>query len=369
MIDSLTGNDYTLCLCQHIHALDKIQVLLILPKERIIEIPVNFSVRFIAPSKNQNVRKFKKSIDYIIYILKLIFIIGKSKKQIIHFQFLRTKFDVLFFFILGCFNVKLVYTAHNILPHENKQIDYFLYKIIYQSAKKIIVHSRYIKNKLHNNFNINRSRIDVIPHGDFNIYLPSNKNNNPRKEFGLDNNDNVLLFFGSIRKNKGLDLLLNTFSEISKSQNIKLIIAGFPTSEALRNHYHQKINQIKNNDHIIFHDFYVPFSKVPVYFEAADIVVLPYQDIDHSGVIHLAFSFSKPVITTNVGDFNEFITNGKNGYILDKNDEISLLNSILKAFKDKNKLTEMGKYAYQYNLNHFSWRKSAAMTIETYKGL
>ena len=63
---------------------------------------------------------------------------------------------------------------------------------------------------------------------------------------------------------------------------------------------------------IIFHNKYIPFNDVQIYLKVCDLVVLPYKTISHSGILHLAFSFGKPVIATRVGDFHEFVRHKEN---------------------------------------------------------
>ena len=98
---------------------------------------------------------------------------------------------------------------------------------------------------------------------------------------------------------KGIDLLLESFEIASKQdQHLTLIIAGKCQTEKLLTRYQQRISQIPSRKRIRFDPEYVPTEKVPWYFVASDLVALPYINIDHSGIVHLAYSFGRPVIAT-----------------------------------------------------------------------
>jgi glycosyltransferase involved in cell wall biosynthesis len=219
--------------------------------------------------------------------------------------------------------VRLVYTAHNVLPHETGKLDKYLYSLIYKSAHYIIVHSDYIKEKLLISFSVKEEKVKVIPHGNFDIYLPAKRitKSEARRKLNMNVNDKILLFFGYIREYKGLDLLLDAFQTAKDCDSeLKLLIAGMPFNEELKTHYSKRIKEI-SADRIIQHFKFIPSDEVQNYFEASDIVILPYKNIDHSGIIHLAYSFCKPVIVTNVGDFPETVEDGKSGYIIEYNKE------------------------------------------------
>ncbi|MDX1373875.1 MAG: glycosyltransferase, partial [Nitrososphaeraceae archaeon] len=154
-----------------------------------------------------------------------------------------------------------------------------------------------------------------------------------RKILNLENNDNVLLFFGNIREYKGLDILLEAFDPAAeKDEKLKLVIAGLPYTKNLEMDYVNKIENLKYNNRIIHHLKFIPIEDVKIYFEASDLIILPYRNIYHSGIVHMAYSFGKPILTTRVGDFTEVIEEGKSGYLTDSLDPENISKWILKCF-------------------------------------
>ncbi|MBC8176888.1 MAG: glycosyltransferase family 4 protein [Deltaproteobacteria bacterium] len=372
MIDSLVGNDYALILCSNLQKAG-VQVTMVTTKGRQIPPHSDFTVEHWAPSKDPKIKKTLKVLGYLGYLGRIFAFALNSRTVPVHFQFFRIeRIESLFLLCLKVLGTPTVYTAHNILPHENNRIDYLLRNITFRSSNLIIVHSDYIKNSLIEGFRVPRKKICTIPHGNFDAYLPKTpiSKKEARKKLSVPENSKVLLFFGYIRKYKGIDLLLESFEIASKQdQHLTLIIAGKCQTEKLLTRYQQRISQIPSRKRIRFDPEYVPTEKVPWYFVASDLVALPYINIDHSGIVHLAYSFGRPVIATEVGDFPETIEQGKTGYIVKRNDGQELAAVILKAFSNMSRLEEMGEEARKLSKTKYSWGNIAKLTARVYKSL
>lgn len=372
MIDALVGNDYSICLCSALHAVG-VNVELITPANRVVNLPIDFPVRRWMPTKDPGRGKFWKTIHYFGYLARLIAYVVKNNRgrQIVHFQFFRSeRIESLLFPLLRLLGVKLAFTAHNVLPHENSQVDYLFRFIVYTSANLIIVHSEHIKNKLAKNFRIDQEKVKVVPHGNFDHYIPRGPISRfeARASLNLSKTDNVALFFGFIREYKGLDTLLDAFEIYSsKGRQLRLVIAGAAHPPALENHYRRRIDQITSNGSILFHAGFIPSEKVAAYFSACDVVILPYKEIDHSGIVHLAYSFGRPLIATNVGDFAEVIEDGKSGYLLKENSAECLSETMLDAFSDTAHLEDMGNHARKLSETKYSWLEIAKRTRKLYE--
>jgi len=371
MIDALVGNDYAVCLCSSLHAAG-VNVELIVPDNRVVSMPVGFPIKYWMPTKDTSRGRIGKAFNYFGYLARLLtYLVRNNRRQrIVHFQFFRReRIESLLFPLLRLLGVNLIFTAHNVLPHENGRIDYLLRSIVYRAAKVIIVHSEFVKNKLATSFDISPQKIRVIPHGNFDHYIPRTMPSKAeaRASLNLSDTDNVLLFFGYIREYKGLDLLLDALElSIKKGGSLKLVIAGAVHPPELEERYQRRINQIRGNESIVFHAGFVPSENVTTYFAACDAVVLPYRKIDHSGIVHLAYSFGRPLIATRVGDFPEVIEDGKSGYVLKENSLECLSETMLRAFSDGASLEAMGKYARELSETKYSWTDIAHQTKDLY---
>jgi glycosyltransferase involved in cell wall biosynthesis len=371
LIDALIGNDYTLCLAESLYS-ENVHLTFIVPSNRILNIDNGIAVKKWLPSKAQDKGKLKKILNYFIFLFKTTALTLKKNKTVVHFQFLRFKTDIFYIIFLRILGIKIVYTAHNIFPHDSKKYDYILNYILYKSVNKIIIHSETTKINLLKLFKLPASKLDVIPHGNFDIYI----NPHPisrieaRQKFNLRENDKVLLFFGQIREYKGIDLLIEAFKIVLQNEeNVFLIIAGGTVSQESTDEYMQLINTIENRNNVIAHFNFIPKEDVEFYFKTADFVVMPYKRIDHSGVVHLAYSFNKPIIATNVGDFPEVIIENKTGYLVNSQKPEDFAEKIIYAIKNMDLIEEMSKNISELNKNKFSWTAIARKTKELYESI
>ncbi|MAJ89742.1 MAG: hypothetical protein CMD08_00485 [Flavobacteriales bacterium] len=130
----------------------------------------------------------------------------------------------------------------------------------------------------------------------------------------LDKDYRYMLFFGIIRQYKGLDILLEAFSDNRlQTKNIKLIIAGefYEDSQP----YYDLIDKYNLSDSVVLVTNFIPDNEVSNYFCAADIIVQPYKHATQSGVTQIAYHFDKPMLVTNVGGLKEIVPHNKVGYV------------------------------------------------------
>jgi glycosyltransferase involved in cell wall biosynthesis len=371
IIDGSVGNDYSVCLCSALYTAG-VDVELIAPENRVMDVPVDYPIKRWMPTKDPKSGKIGKAIHYLKYLARLLVYVVRNRKEdrVAHFQFLRReRIECVFLLLLRLLGVRLVFTAHNVLPHENSPIDRLLLFGAYRAARRIIVHSEYMKNKLTKGFRIDREKVIVIPCGNFDHYIPIEPMSRAkaRRDLSLSERDHVALFFGFIREYKGLDLLLDAF-EICTAQGrpFRLVVAGGVHPSELEDRYRRRIDRISADGSIVFHAGFIPSEMVAAYFIGCDVVILPYKETDHSGIVHLAYSFGRPVIATDVGDFSEIIENGKTGYILEENNADCLARTLLRAFSRNVSLADMGAYARQKSDANYSWSEIALRTRNLY---
>ena len=372
MIDSWVGkdgNDYALHLCK---ALKKagIDITLVVTDDNVDDGTIDFPFLPISPSKTKSVSKYKKLFKYYNYLLNVYKLIRKEKYDVIHFQFFRRRrIESLYFLMLKLIRIKLAHTVHDVTPLNENKLDHFFSLMVYKTADVLFVHSNSNKKALQQ-LKLSEEKIKVVPHGDFDTFIPDQIITKPeaRKFFGLTQEQNIILFFGAIKEYKGLDILLNSLSFASdKINNLTLLIAGMPDPIELKFEYTDIISDLPKEINVIFHDKFIPNVDVEKYFIASDVVLLPYRRISHSGVLHLAYSFGRPVIATNVGDFEETIDEGKSGFVLASNSPENLAEKIIQAFSNRPKLEEMGRYARHLSETKYTWEKSAELMKPIYE--
>lgn len=215
---------------------------------------------------------------------------------------------------------KVVYTAHDVIPPV-KSFYYSKHSLrrLYNEVDHIIVHSEINKEQLQDIFQIDRNKISVICHGTDVEYKREDKTA-CRKRFGIAENKKILLFYGMIREQKGLDDLIQGLSGID---NIQLVIAGnMPYGETF-NRYDQLI-QAYNIDCVKMIQF-IPNEWTDELFQACDAVCLPYKYFySQSGVFMQSIKYRKPVVVSDVSCFSEYINKYNMGVLCKPRDPDSI---------------------------------------------
>jgi D-inositol-3-phosphate glycosyltransferase len=375
MIDSWVGeggNDYALFLCKALKKVD-VDITLVVTEDNKVNGSIGFPFLPLSPTKLKNISRYKKVFKYYRYLLKIYALIRKEKYDVVHFQFFRRRrLESIYFAMLKLIGVKLAHTVHDVTPLNENKLDHFFSLLVYKTADLLFVHSDSNKRALAHQIKLDEDKIKVVPHGDFDTYIADRilTKSEARKFFNLLEELNVILFFGAIKEYKGLDILLNAISLVSeKINNLTLIVAGMPDPIELKYEYKNLISKLSKNINVIFHDEFIPNVEVEKYFVASDIVILPYRRISHSGVLHLAYSFGRPVIATDVGDFAETIEEGKSGFVVPSENPESLSEKIIQVFSDKKQLEEIGKYARYLSESKYSWKSSAELMKSNYENL
>lgn len=202
--------------------------------------------------------------------------------------------------------------------------------------------------------------IDVIYHPIFLAYKNTISKKEARDTLSIPRNKKVLLSFGKIRRYKGTEVFADALEKLN--EDFLGVVVGEPSHKDLVNLLKAKEQTLSN---LVIIDKYIPDDEIQIYFNACDVVVLPYLSISTSGVALLAYSFHKPVITTNLGGMPEVVIDGKTGLLIPPNDADALVTAITKIFNlDYQK---MGENAYKLAKEKFAWDKVADKTIRVYE--
>ena len=242
-----------------------------------------------------------------------------------------------------------VYILDNVVPHEGRPGDSALTKYALSSVKGFIAQSKSVREDLLK-FRPQAVCLDV-PHPVYSIFPEGKNRTEARRSLGVSA-DQVILFFGFIRGYKGLLNLFDALSLIPASRSLQLLVGGeFYEDDAP---YRKKIETLGIQDRVILHDRYIPNEEVGDFFNAANLVVLPYNSATQSGIIQIAFNYDKPVITTDVGGLPEVVRAGELGEVVPAGDPQALAQAIETYFDrgDENAYStavakEKQKYSWQ----------------------
>ena len=219
---------------------------------------------------------------------------------------------------------KVVCIADNIIPHEQRLGDKQLTIYFQRAVDGFIAMSEQVLNDI-DRLNIKQPKV-LLPHPLFDHFGNKLVQSDAKKMLGFESTDNVLLFFGFIRKYKGLDLLLHAMANNRiREMNIKLVVAGeFYEDEQS---YRDLVHNLQLNNTVTFINNFIPDEQVAVLMSAADALVQPYRHATQSGVTPLAMHFDLPMIVTNAGGLKELVEDKVTGIVVEKTVE-SIANGI-----------------------------------------
>lgn len=312
---------------------------------------------------NQRKDIFYKVFSYINSQVKLFKEVKKVNPEIIHFQWFKMPFfDYLLIKAIKNKGTKIIFTAHDILPHDTNQKYKKIYNKIYNVVDAIIVHSQNSKEEIMTDFNIEENKIYVIPHGVIKI---------SHEDFVLENIANKvnlgkikLAFLGNIQKYKGIDFLIEAWLEFEKkykNHNLQLIIAGkgdIPKKDLLS----RSSNVVIDNKLLTDDEFYS-------YLKLADIILLPYREISQSGVLFNALAEKKLIIATDKGGIGEPYKLFNLGWLITKS---NVAEELIEIFEEINQnpdileKKELSPYDWQRIEEYYSWQKIGEMTEIVY---
>lgn len=210
-------------------------------------------------------------------------------------------------------HTKIVCIADNISPHEKRPGDKGFTRYFIKSADAFITMSEKVMLDLKQIEKIKPAQLVSHPlYDNFGEIIPKEE---ARKKLKLDPNIPVILFFGFIRRYKGLDLLFEAMSDPRiKSSGIKLLVAGEFYED--KNTYLEQIEKLGIHDQLILRTEFIPDNEVQYYVSSVDAVIQPYRNASQSGVTPLAYHFEKPMIVTNVGGLPSLVPHEKAGLVV-----------------------------------------------------
>jgi glycosyltransferase involved in cell wall biosynthesis len=247
----------------------------------------------------------------------------------------------------------LVLTAHDVLPREPRPGQLAAQRRLYERFDAIVVHSAHGRVRLTSELGVDPERVHVIPHGAF-----AHLADCPPQPPPFETEKPVVLCFGLMRPYKGIDLLLDAWRDIDDAE---LWIAGMPKFD---------ISPLRRGApaNVRFVPRFIGDTELPAYFQRADLVVLPYREIDQSGVLFTALAFGKPLLLSDVGGFPE-VTATDAARTFPAGDVSALHAALRELLSDPAALSAMAERAEAAAAGPYSWDAIARRTLGLYHSL
>jgi glycosyltransferase involved in cell wall biosynthesis len=251
---------------------------------------------------------------------------------------------------LGEARPALVLTAHDVLPREPRLGQRRAQRRLYERFDAIVVHSEHGRARLIDELGVAPERVHVIPHGVFD-HLAATGPVQPPFQTDLP----VVLCFGLMRPYKGIDLLLEAWRGI---EGAELWIAGMPRMDMA------PLRAVAPPG-VRFVERFIGDEELPAYFRRADLVVLPYREIDQSGVLFTALAFAKPLLLSDVGGFPEVAATGA-ARLFPAGDVEALRSSLRELLSNAPAREQLSVAARALAEGDYSWREVARRTLALY---
>lgn len=284
-----------------------------------------------------------KTFDFI-ELLKIIRKINKINPDIVYFESEHI-WNVPIMKLIKK-KIEKISAIHDVIPHGDSKGKKIANKYICKVSNKIIVRNQMYIEDLSRLYNIPKEKI---------IFLPLWRHF-PAKNIISNNKD--FLFFGRIRKYKGIDNML----KIAEScPDINFRVVGSPDLESL-----PVVEKLKKLSNVTVIDREVDDSEMERHFFESKAVILPYETATQSGVIVDAYKYSRPVIAFNVGAISEQVNDKKSGLLVLSGDLDEFISAIHKINnQNTSEVKKMQNDAYEYGFSKYSAQQNSMLFIKT----
>lgn len=256
----------------------------------------------------------------------------------------------------------LVLTAHDVLPREPRPGQLDAQRRLYERVDAVVVHSEHGAARLRDELRIDPAKVHVIPHGAFDLFVPPAGAPLPRplppELAAVPAERPVVLMFGLLRPYKGVDVLLEAWRGIDDAE---LWIVGLPKLDLAPLRAAAPPN-------VRFVPRFVADDEIPAFFGRADLVVLPYREIDQSGVLFTALAFGKALLLSDVGGFPEVAASGA-AELVPPGDAPALHAALVRLLADPAARARLAAAAAEAAATTWSWDAIATRTLALYQSL
>lgn len=293
--------------------------------------------------------------------------------RIAHFHFFQAGPLELFNLMLArVAGMRTVVTAHDVEAFVGVESAGRVGGLCYRLTNAFVAHNQVSRDELVNMKKVAPESVHVIPHGNYIDFAESSPmdRRQARALLGCGSDEFVLLFFGQIKIEKGLDILLRALPGVvsASRRRVRLVIAGRPFKQDFAR-YQSIIAELKINRYVDLHLGYVSDDRVSAFYGAADVVVLPYRRIYQSGVALMALSFGVPIVVSDIPGMKEMMDDGEAGLFFADGDSQDLASRLSWMANHTVELAAMRGRALEVARKRYDWTDVGRRIAMLYRGL
>lgn len=317
----------------------------------------------------RRVRRVWRGLQYLLAWAWLILYLHRTRPDIVLFGEIRFGFELYFLSFLKRSGLVLADIVHDVQVYDTARGSDSIvhtenavlkrYNQIYHLFDFLFVHDRSNYDLFLSLYDVPAERVTEIPLATNELVLETKPTLTPeelRERLGLPSHQQVVLFFGTLSKYKGVEDLIMAFPAIRQATSARLMIAGYPAKDIDPDALQALARRLKVDGAISWYLDYVPNEWVSTLMAISTVVVLPYRAITQSAVLQIAYACGKPVVATRVGGLPDVIEEGKSGFLVPPQDPASLANAVIEVLQNPELAQAMGRRARELSETRYAWR-------------
>jgi glycosyltransferase involved in cell wall biosynthesis len=296
--------------------------------------------------------RFLWSRPDVLHVQQLRLIHAKLPLELWFLSFART---------LGC---RIVYTVHNLLPHDTGDRHRATYKRLYRSVDALICHSPDIGERLVSDFGVDSAKIWVIPHGP--LFVPA-VDCKAEGSTGAGSKVSIVLCQGFVKPYKGIEFLVDSWAEFLRTHSVpcaRLIVAG-SGDPAYLSELRRRVNTLGISESVEMRLRFLDAPELAALYRLADVVVYPYREITTSGALMTGIANQKAIIATDLSPFREVLLNEHNALLVPYGDTQAFADAITRLLGDPDLRARLAAAAAEVS-RECSWTQIGNQTRECY---
>ncbi len=323
--------------------------------------------RLLGVERRAGLRRALKGLEYPIDWARLLIGVRRWRPDVVHVQWsIRPELDVYLWLALKRTGARVVYTAHNLLPHRPSARDPGRFRRIYHAVDGVVVHTERSAQALVQRFGVPLDRVAVAPHGPLLGEEDEIGRAAARVRLGLPAKRPIVLFAGLIEPYKGLADLVEAFAAVATAHPTAwLVVAGRPNEPFAP--YAERLAGLELIPRTRFDLRFLPGSVLAAYLQAADVVALPYREVTSSGMLMAARRFAAPVVASSTGDLAELVEDARTGLTYPPGDAAALGGALHRLLSDPGFAVRLGENGRRHANAVASWQVAAERTRDLYR--
>ena len=244
---------------------------------------------------------------------------------------------------------------------------HFFYRRIYSLFDFVFVHFERNRSEFLKSFGRPESRVGVIVHGNEDLFrelrTPGVDAAALRRRLGLGA-EPVVLFFGTLSRYKGTDILLEAFPRVPRETGARVVLAGFPFHDFDVEAHKLRARSLGIDSAVTWVPEYIDSGEIAAWMELASVIVFPYRDIYQSGAVHVAQTFGVPTVASAIGAFRDVIEDGVSGLLVPPEDPRALGDALIRLLNDSALASRLGARMQEDARGAFAWTTQAQRILE-----